>query len=170
MTARVAIVLALLAACGGSSEPASVGAPPASDPEASQPAPRAMETAAPAPAIAIAGTSPTTGRATDDVAVTPPVPAADDADHAADCDRLARHLIDLTEARLPARAGREAIDKLRAQADPVQALCSRGRALSPDYHRCVLASRTLDEALLCNPAGDDGAAAFEQARQLSRDR
>lgn len=154
MTARVAIALVLLAACGGSSEPASVGAPAASDPEASRPAPRAMETAAPAPAIAIA----------------PQVPAADDADHAADCDRLARHLIDLTEARLPARAGREAIDKLRAQADPVQALCARGGALSPDYHRCVLASRTLDEALLCNPAGDDGAAAFEQARQLSRDR
>ena len=71
------------------------------------------------------------------------------------CDRLVDHLMGLTRAQLPKG---EARDKLDMQGDPLRDMCMNSGLSAGGYERCVLRAKTLSEALVCVPVGDERAA------------
>jgi len=97
-----------------------------------------------------------------------PAEAARRREKQARCDRLVEHYVKLTGERMGKRAGREALDKLEAQTDALRQTCASGSWLTPDYERCALAAKTIDETIACSAEiGPRSSKAFEQAKALS---
>jgi hypothetical protein len=177
MTSARALLVAVVALAGGCGQRDDGGArePPASRPlpAAATPSDRggAASAGGPGSQIIVAGSG-SVDRAAAGAAAEEPGGGggADraDADRAAllaRCDRLVKHVVELTQAQVPRGPGR---DQTLAQTDGLRELCVSLGVRAGDYEACVLGARTLDQVLVCDPIGDRGAAEIlAQAHELA---